>query len=96
MKPEKHDRSEVVLFQAGGGITRLEVRLDKETVRLNQEQMADRFDRKRSVVTKHLQNIFKEGELEESAVRAKYAHTAFDEKSNMQKMQIANSAIQRV
>jgi len=80
MKSEKHGHSEVVLFQAEDGKTRLEVQLDQETVWLSQEQMAELFGRERSVVTKHLRNIFKEGELEESTVRAKYAHTASDGK----------------
>jgi prophage maintenance system killer protein len=39
------------------------------------------FGRERSVITKHLRNVFKEGELEEESVRAKYAHTASDGKS---------------
>lgn len=78
MKPEQND---ILLYQAEDGKARLEVRLDHETVWLSQDQMAVLFGRERSVVTKHLRNVFKEGELEESAVRAKYAHTAADGKS---------------
>ena len=40
--------------------------------------MADLFGLERSVITKHLRNVFKEGELEEASVRAKFAHTAGD------------------
>ena len=43
--------------------------------------MAELFGRERSVITKHLRNVFKEGELEEPSVRAKYAHTASDGKT---------------
>jgi hypothetical protein len=68
---------EVVLFQAEDGMTRLEVQLDRETVWLRQEQMADLFGRERSVITKHLGNVFREGEL--------------TRKSNVQNMHIANS-----
>ena len=70
-----------MLFQAEDGRTRLDVHLDHETVWLTQEQMAKLFERERSVVTKHLRNVFREGELDESAVCAKYAHTAGDGKT---------------
>lgn len=60
-----------------GGQTRVDVRLDVDTVWLTQEQMAVLFGRERSVVTKHLRNIFKEGEL--------------DEESNVQNLHIAGS-----
>ncbi|MDT8282802.1 MAG: virulence protein RhuM/Fic/DOC family protein [Gammaproteobacteria bacterium] len=49
------------------------VRLEGETVWLNQDQMASLFDRERSVITKHLRNVFKEGELEREATRAFFA-----------------------
>jgi prophage maintenance system killer protein len=71
---------DIVIYQADDGATSLLVHLDQETVWLSQEQMAELFGRERSVITKHLRNIFKEGELEENSVRAKYAHTAADGK----------------
>lgn len=43
------------------------VRLEGETVWLNQEQMSSLFERERSVITKHLRNVFKEGELDEKS-----------------------------
>jgi hypothetical protein len=43
--------------------------------------MAELFGRERSVITKHLRNVFKEGELEEAAVRAKFAHIASNTRS---------------
>jgi len=70
----------VILYQSPDGAATLEVRLDHETVWLTQDQMAELFGRERSVITKHLRNVFKEGELEEISVRAKYAHTAADGK----------------
>jgi hypothetical protein len=79
-KPES-EAGEVIFFQAEDGHTVLEVHLDHETVWLSQDQMAELFGRERSVTTKHLRNVFKEGELEESAVRAKIAHTALDGKT---------------
>ena len=44
----------------------LEVQLDRETVWLTQDQMADLFGRERSVITKHVRKVFKEGNLEET------------------------------
>ena len=77
MKPGKHvtikdTKGQVILYK-----NNLEVRLEHNSVWLTQKQMSELFDTERSVVTKHLQNIFNSGELEE--------------KSNVQKMHIANS-----
>ncbi len=73
--------SDVVIYEAEGGQSQLQVRLDRETVWLTQDQMASLFGRERSVVTKHIRNIFQEGELAEDSVRAKFALTAADGKS---------------
>jgi len=64
------------LYQSPDGKAALEVHLEKETVWLNQDQMSELFGRERSVITKHLRNVLREGELEETEVRAKFAHTA--------------------
>lgn len=74
MKSDKNFRA-VELFQADDGPT-LQVKLERDTVWLSQEQLAVLFQRDRSVITKHLKNIFAE-ELEE--------------KSNVQNMHIASS-----
>lgn len=68
---------EVVLYEAPDGQIRLDVRLEQETVWLTQAQMAELFGRERSVVTKHLRNVFREGEL--------------NEESNVQNLHIASS-----
>lgn len=73
--------SELIIYQNGQSQVQVSVRLEGETVWLTQEQMALLFGRKRSVITKHLRNVFKEDELAEEAVCAKYAHTAQDGKS---------------
>jgi len=69
--------NEIILYQTGHLTERIEVRLENETVWLSQEQMSTLFQRDQSVISRHIRNVFKEGELEE--------------KSNMQKMHIANS-----
>jgi hypothetical protein len=72
---------QILVYEAPDGSAQVDVRLERETVWLSQEQMAELFGRERSVVTKHVRNVFKEGELEPEAVRAKFAHTAADGKT---------------
>jgi hypothetical protein len=59
----------------------LDVRLEKENIWLNLNQMAELFDRDKSVISRHLRNVFQEGELEREAVVAKNATTAADGKT---------------
>ncbi len=70
--------SEIVIYEGPGGT--VEVRLDHDTVWLSQSHLAELFGRERSVIGKHIRNIFSEGELEAEAVCAKFAHTAEDGK----------------
>lgn len=69
--------NEIILYQSNELTERLEVRIEDETVWLTQNQMIDLFQRDQSVISRHINNIFKEGEL--------------DKKSNMQKMHISGS-----
>jgi prophage maintenance system killer protein len=71
----------IVLYRAPDGTVSLDVRIEKETLWLSQKQMAELFATERSVVTKHLGNIFQSGELERAAVCANFAHTAPDGKT---------------
>lgn len=62
--------SEILLYQTEDGQTKIDVRLEEETVWLSQAQMSELFQKERSVITKHIKNIFEEGELlEESNVQ---------------------------
>ena len=70
-------QSDFILFKTEDEKISVDVRFENETVWLTQEQMALLFERHRSVIVKHIANIFSQGELEE--------------KSNVQKMHIANS-----
>ena len=72
---------QVQIFQSSDGVISLEVALEQETVWLSQAQMCELFGRERSVVTKHIRNVFCEGELDKNSVCAKYAHTAPDGKT---------------
>lgn len=72
--------SETVMHQTEDGLTKIEVTFDYDTVWLSIGQMAELFQRDRSVIGKHIRNIFKEGELEKNAVWAKFTYTASDDK----------------
>ncbi len=71
------DRNEIVLFETVDNEVKLDVLIEDEMVWLNQAQMTELFDVDRTVITRHINNVFKEKELER--------------KSNVQKMHIANS-----
>ncbi|MBV2264472.1 MAG: virulence RhuM family protein [Thauera sp.] len=71
--------NELAFFETDDGS--IEVRVEQETVWLSQDQMARIFERERSVITKHLRNVFRDGELAEEAVCANFAHTAADGKT---------------
>ena len=76
MEPNK---GEIVMYQPDETI-RLEVRVENETVWLTQQQMAELFQTTRNNITLHIGNIFKEGELVDSAVRKESLLTAADGK----------------
>src|SRR3989338_2254597 len=77
----KQSGGEILLYEVDDGSTRVEVRMVGETVWLSLNQMAELFDRDKSVVSKHISNLFEEKELQEKAVVAKYATTASDGKT---------------
>lgn len=58
--------SEIIMYQTDDGLTKKETTFDGDTVWLSIDQMAELFQRDRSVIGKHLRNVFKEGELESS------------------------------
>jgi hypothetical protein len=70
-----------LFYTTSDGKLKIEAYYQDETVWLTQKRMAELFDVDRSVITKHLRNIFESGELDENSVSAKIAHTASDGKS---------------
>ena len=72
--------SHIEIYQVENGNTEISVRLENETVWLSQNQMVDLFLRDKSVISRHISNIFKEGELDKQSVIAKNATTAADGK----------------
>jgi prophage maintenance system killer protein len=77
---EQGSRGEVVLYQAADGKAVLDVRLAGDTVWLSQRQMSELFDKNVRTVSEHIQNVFKEGELDESSVIRNFRITAADGK----------------
>lgn len=71
------NRGELLMYQTEDGLTKIDVRMDSDTVWLTRKQMAELFDRDISVIGRHIRNVFDEGEL--------------SEESNVQKMHITNS-----
>lgn len=72
--------SEIIIYQSGDGQTKVDVRIDGETVWLSQTQMVDLFQTSKQNISLHIQNVFKEGELEENSVVKEYLTTATDGK----------------
>ncbi len=71
----KKSISEIILFKSGDEKVQLSVQLEDETVWLTQEQMAALFEKGRSTIAEHIQNIFKEGEVDENMVCRNFRHT---------------------
>ena len=78
---ENPNPSQLIIYQTQDGKTRLEVRLDRETVWLTQNQMADLFQTTKQNVSLHVKNIFSEGELHEESVVKDFLTTASDGKN---------------
>ncbi|MEI7436872.1 MAG: hypothetical protein WCL16_08735 [bacterium] len=72
---------DIVLYRAKDGRTALDVRLEQETIWLSLNQIAALFDRDKSVVSRHLRNVFETKELDRPAVVAFFATTAADGKT---------------
>lgn len=68
------------MYTTDDGMTKVEATFDNDTVWLSIDQMAELFQRDRSVIGKHVRNVFKEGELVKDSVWAKFAYTAADGK----------------
>ena len=69
---------ELLLYQTEDGMTRIETRMVNERMWLSLGQMSELFQRDKSVISRHISNVFGEGELTQSSVVAKFATTAAD------------------
>ena len=67
------NKGEILIYKTEDGLTKIDVKLEDETVWLSLDQMAELFQRDKSTVSRHIKNIFKEGELEKNETVAKFA-----------------------
>ncbi|MBQ8831884.1 MAG: virulence protein RhuM/Fic/DOC family protein [Paludibacteraceae bacterium] len=67
------NNNQIIIYQTADNQTQIDVRMEHDTVWLTQAQMADLFQKDRTVISRHIRNVFKEGELDESLVCAKFA-----------------------
>ena len=74
-------KGEILLYQAEDGNTHIEVKMVDETVWLSLDQMAELYQRDKSTISRHIKNIYSEGELVRDSVVAKFATTAADGKT---------------
>ena len=68
------EEDKIIIYQTEDGQTQIDVRLENDTVWLTQAQMAELFDKDRTVIGRHIRNIYKEEELEQDITCAKFAH----------------------
>ena len=75
------ENNRILIYTDGSGLTRIDVKLEEETLWLSQAQMCELYQTSKSNVSEHIKHIFKEGELQEEAVVRKFRTTAADGKS---------------
>ena len=76
----KSENNQIIIYNTQDGQTKIEVKLENETVWLSQKQMAELFDKDVKTINEHLKNVFLEGELRENSVIRKFRITAADGK----------------
>jgi hypothetical protein len=88
------DKGQILLYQTPDGVTKIEVKLQNETVWLSLDQMAELFQRNKSTISRHIKNVFEEGELNRELVVAKNAtttrHGAIDGKTQTHDVEYYN------
>lgn len=80
MKKDNDLDNQIIIYQGDNGQPKIEVRVENETVWLNQDQLAELFNKGRSTIAEHILNIFKEGELDENSVCREFRRTGADGK----------------
>ena len=77
---EKVEKSNILMYTTEDGVTKVEVTFDNDTVWLSLDQIADLFQRNKSTISRHIKNVFLEGELSRDSVVANFATTGSDGK----------------
>lgn len=68
-------KSQFLIYQTEDGLTKISVKLEDENIWLSMDQMAALFGRDKSTISRHIKNIFKEGELQQNSVVANFTTT---------------------
>ena len=76
------NRGNIVIYQTKDGKTSIDVKLENETVWLTQAQMAELFQKDRTVIGRYINNVYREGELERDITCAKIAHVQIEDISH--------------
>ena len=79
-RPDDSPKNSILIYTTEDGLTKIDTTFDGDTVWLSIDQMAELFQRDKSTISRHIKNIFAEGELERDSVVAKFATTAADRK----------------
>ena len=77
---EMNQKSNMIIYTTKDGLAKIETTFDEDTVWLSMDQMAELFQRDKSTISRHIKNIFAEGELQRDSVVANFATTAADGK----------------
>ena len=73
-------QSELIIYTTEDGLTKVDVKFDEDTVWLTQDQMAELFQKSKSTINEHIQNIYEQGELVESSTMRKFGISEFSTK----------------
>ena len=79
MNEPLNNAGDIIIYQTEDGLTKIDVKMENETVWLTQAQMAELFQKDRTVIGRHIRNVYREGELEEEVTCAKFAHMGNDD-----------------
>ena len=80
-RPDDSPKNSILIYTTEDGLTKIDTTFDGDTVWLSIDQMAELFQRDKSTISRHIKNIFAEGELKREAVVANFATTAADGKT---------------
>lgn len=78
---DMNQKSNMIIYTTEDGLTKIETTFDEDTVWLSIDQMAELFQRDKSTISRHIKNVFSEGELQRESVVASFATTAADGKT---------------
>ena len=83
---ERATNSSLILYTTEDGLTKIEATFDRDTVWLSIDQMADLFQRNKSTISRHIGNVYKEGELDRTATVAKFATVQMEGERQVEQM----------